>query len=125
MSTNSLEFILDLYFHDAFFFNRRPGEESDTDSSRETSSDLSFEVGPVRGANGALRRVCKQPADIDVQRFNGLLIKDQPSTDSSCDEAEIPNPPGQLVFEYFERDPPYSREPLADKVGLFLARCDF
>ncbi|KAK4744551.1 hypothetical protein SAY87_010863 [Trapa incisa] len=68
----------------------RPGEESDADSSLETSSD--------------------------IHRFNGLSIKDQPSTDSSCDEAEIPNPPGQLVFEYLACDPPYSRKPLFDKI---------
>ena len=35
---------------------------------------------------------------------------------SSSDESETCNPPGRLMFEYLERDPPYSREPLADKV---------
>ncbi|KAK4787561.1 hypothetical protein SAY86_011394 [Trapa natans] len=72
--------------------SRSLSQKSDTDSSPETSSD--------------------------VKRFNGLSIKDQPSTDRSCDEAEIPNPPGQLVFEYLACDPPYSREPLFDKISM-------
>lgn len=32
----------------------------------------------------------------------------------SCNPATVP------VFEYLERDPPYSREPLADKASLIL-----
>ncbi|OWM71153.1 hypothetical protein CDL15_Pgr011280 [Punica granatum] len=101
---------------------RRPGEESDTDSSRETSSNGSIEVGLFRGANGTLHGVYKQPTEIDVQRFNGLSLKDRPSCDSSSDEAEIPNPPGQLLFEYLERDPPYSREPLVDKISMLASK---
>lgn len=108
-------------FPHALFSDRRPGEESDTDSSQETSSDGSFEVCPVRGGNGAIRRVCREPTNVDIQRFNGLSVKDQPSSGSSCDAADTPNRAGQLVFEYLERDPPYSREPLADKVG-FIAK---
>lgn len=37
---------------------------------------------------------------------------------SSSDESDTCSPPGQLVFEYLERDPPFSREPLADKASL-------
>jgi len=32
----------------------------------------------------------------------------------SSDDSETGNPQ-DLLFEYFEQDPPYSREPLADK----------
>lgn len=34
---------------------------------------------------------------------------------SSSDENKNCNPLGQLVFEYFEHEIPYNREPLADK----------
>lgn len=35
---------------------------------------------------------------------------------SSSDESDSANSHGSLIFEYLEKDPPYSREPLADKV---------
>lgn len=43
-----------------------------------------------------------------------------PSSESSSDESDSCYRHGQLVFEYLERDPPFCREPLTDKVGLFL-----
>lgn len=69
-----------------------------------------------------------------MRRLNGLsLIDEPPSSDSSCnEEAEISNPPGQLIFEFLERELPFTREPLVDKVGphpldnsglLFLGSC--
>lgn len=42
----------------------------------------------------------------------------KPLMGSANDETEISDPPGQLIFEYFEHESPYAREPLADK-----ARC--
>ena len=42
----------------------------------------------------------------------------KPLMGSSSDETESCNPPGQLIFEYFEHETPYNREPLANK-----ARC--
>jgi len=42
----------------------------------------------------------------------------KPSTGSPSEETESSNPPGQLIFQYFEHETPYNREPLADK-----ARC--
>ncbi|KAI8561758.1 hypothetical protein RHMOL_Rhmol04G0366400 [Rhododendron molle] len=87
---------------------RRPGEESDADSSRETSSDGGSDCGAERGTNhvqGAwsLRNNMRAMA----QSFNRL----------SVDEGEISDPPGLLLFEYFESAPPFSREPLADKAS--------
>lgn len=37
----------------------------------------------------------------------------------SSDDSETGNPQ-DLLFEYFDHDPPYSREPLADKVSTSL-----
>lgn len=92
---------------------RRPGEESDADSSRETSSDGGSDCGAERGTNhvqGAwsLRKNMRAMA----QSFNRL----------SVDEGEISDPPGLLLFEYFESAPPFSREPLADKIAVLASR---
>lgn len=47
-----------------------------------------------------------------------LSLRDQhvPQDGFSSDDGESLNSQGHLLFEYLERDPPYSREPLADKV---------
>lgn len=41
----------------------------------------------------------------------------------SRDDSETGNPQDLLLFEYFEQDPPYSREPLADKASTELNLC--
>ncbi|XP_076921479.1 uncharacterized protein LOC143582901 [Bidens hawaiensis] len=66
---------------------RRAGEDSDYESSSGDGS--SYEAGG--------------PAPV--------AIKD------SDDVADIRNPPGLLVLEYFERAPPFQREPLASKIS--------
>ncbi|GER46884.1 hypothetical protein STAS_23947 [Striga asiatica] len=70
---------------------RRPGEESDANSSRDTSSDGDCESG----------------------------------TNSRDNNARVPsasNPPGLLIFEYFEKELPFHREPLADKMAKLASR---
>ena len=52
-------------------------------------------------------------------RMDGLSLRDQRGArqeDFFSDEGEYVNSQGSLLFEYLEQDPPYSREPLADKV---------
>lgn len=100
--------------------NRRPGEESDTESSRETSSDGSgSDCGTGRRANNVVQGAWSQLeiADTNVQRLMRLSLRNKPSGGSSSDESDMCNPPGQLIFEYLEHDQPFSREPLADKVS--------
>ncbi|KAG5522097.1 hypothetical protein RHGRI_034332 [Rhododendron griersonianum] len=93
------------------FMHRRPGEESDADSSRETSSDGGSECGAERGTNHA-QGAWSQRNNMHAiaQSFNRL----------SVDKGEISDPPGFLLFEYFDSAPPFSREPLADKASRFL-----
>ena len=106
-------------FHSPLFasFYRKPGDESDAESSRETSSDRSGDYGVGRGLNNVVHgsRNQKDIAEANIHSRKGVLTK--PSLGSSSDESETCNPPGRLVFEYMERDPPYSREPLADKAS--------
>lgn len=57
----------------------------------------------------------------------GESCRESSSEESTNCNAESPKQDGMrsnrqgLVFEYFERNPPYSREPLADKVNSFFS----
>ncbi|XP_007035708.2 PREDICTED: uncharacterized protein LOC18603585 [Theobroma cacao] len=104
---------------------RRPGEESDTESSRETSSDGSgSDCGTGRRANNVVQGAWSQLeiADTNVQRLMRLSLRNKPSGGSSSDESDMCNPPGQLIFEYLEHDQPFSREPLADKISVLASQ---
>ncbi|GAB2294301.1 hypothetical protein Dimus_028511 [Dionaea muscipula] len=95
---------------------RRPGEESDGDTSRETSSDGSSDLDTDRGSNyfqGAWNQ--QDLTDATVHGMQRLSMRNKPFNGSSSDEGESST--GALVFEYMEYDPPYSREPLADKIS--------
>ncbi|XP_011100815.1 uncharacterized protein LOC105178921 [Sesamum indicum] len=99
---------------------RRPGEESDATSSRETSSDGDSECGTDRGASsnqGSWSQ--KNTVGQGYSRFAG---RNNPLTESSIDGDDISNPPGLLIFEYFERELPFHREPLADKMSILASR---
>lgn len=91
---------------------RRPGEESDSDSSRATSSDGSYEPGSV----GHGPQVQENSVGSITKSFNELVLRGDPFVGDGMDEGEIRNPPGLLIFEYFERALPYHRAPLADKI---------
>ncbi|KAK1319629.1 hypothetical protein QJS10_CPB04g00925 [Acorus calamus] len=82
---------------------RRAGEESDDDSG-ESASDDACEQVQAQSVLGSLGR---------------LSLRDQPLQTGgySSDDAEASNPQGHLIFEYMERDLPYIREPLANKIS--------
>lgn len=82
----------------------RPGEESDANSSRETTSDGDSECENDRGASNS-------------RGSWGLAGRNSPPMGSSTGRDDVSNPPGLLVFEYFERELPFHREPLADKAS--------
>ncbi|XP_010424861.1 PREDICTED: uncharacterized protein LOC104710031 [Camelina sativa] len=95
---------IQIYAHPHHPFNsslqpRRPGDSSDSDF-RDSSSDIS--------------------SDSDSERVSASLhhisLRDQLLEDSSSDDGEPLSSQGRLIFEYLERDLPYIREPLADKV---------
>jgi hypothetical protein len=102
---------------------RRRGEDSDNEF-RDSSSDGSSDCEPERG----LKHIREQrnhhhlTSEIPL-RMDRLSLRDQHVAlheDFSSDEGESMNSQGSLLFEYLERDLPYSREPLADKVSLAL-----
>ncbi|GKV31405.1 hypothetical protein SLEP1_g40096 [Rubroshorea leprosula] len=103
---------------------RRPGEESDTESSRETSSDDSSDYGVGRQANNVVQGAWSQhnSADVNIHRLDIQSLKSRQFASSSSDESEICNPSDQLIFEYLEHALPFTREPLADKISFLASR---
>ncbi|XP_074320354.1 uncharacterized protein LOC141657118 [Silene latifolia] len=100
--------------------SRRPGVESD-ESSRETSSNGSSDCEIERGLkpNGVWKQ--QELADSNPQGVTGLS-RGQLLNGSSSDEGESSSSQSVLVFEYFEHDSPFIREPLADKISLLASR---
>ncbi|PKI40166.1 hypothetical protein CRG98_039418 [Punica granatum] len=98
---------------------RKPGEDSDAESSRETSSCGSSDCEAERKGKGNIDGMCSQQnfMNFNSQKMNRLALRDnKPPTSSSGDEAEVGNSPGKLVFEYLEQEQPHHRKPLYDKV---------
>lgn len=98
---------------------RRPGEESDANSSRETSTDGDSECGTYRVANDTQGSWSQK--NTSGQGYRKHAGRNNPSTESSVDGDDISNPPGLLIFEYFERELPFHREPLADKASNLVS----
>ncbi|KAI3459242.1 hypothetical protein Pfo_015905 [Paulownia fortunei] len=100
-----------------FVEQRRPGEESDANSS---SSDGDNECGNDRGAVNSQGSWNQQSTT--GQGCNRLAGRNHDFLGSSVDGGDISNPPGLLIFEYFERELPFHREPLADKISILASR---
>ncbi|XP_076881367.1 uncharacterized protein LOC143529467 [Bidens hawaiensis] len=78
---------------------RRPGEETDSDLSRTTSSESDGSYEPRVEENN----VCSIS-----KNFNNLAPRgDDYYVRNGTEESEIRNPPGHLIFEYFEHALPY------------------
>ncbi|XWS22471.1 hypothetical protein CRYUN_Cryun29cG0037900 [Craigia yunnanensis] len=102
--------------------SRQPGEDSDSDF-RDSSGDGSSDCEPERGANVLRDKRDHSLANEMSLRLDRLSMGDQQilNEDLSSDEGESVNS-RSLIFEYYERDPPYSREPLADKIADLALR---
>ncbi|CAI9774292.1 unnamed protein product [Fraxinus pennsylvanica] len=100
---------------------RRPGEESDAESSMETSSAGSSDCEADRHSKSVAdgSRNQQNLINFNSQRLNKLVLRDKSVISSSSDEAEISNSPGLPVFEYLEQEQPYNRRPLTDKMKVF------
>ncbi|CAI9778468.1 unnamed protein product [Fraxinus pennsylvanica] len=98
---------------------RRPGEESDSESSRETSSAGSSD----READKRSKSIVdvRRPHQ-NAQQPNRLSARDKFVKSSSSDEAEISNWPGLLLFEYLEQEQPHLRKPLIDKISILASQ---
>ncbi|KAL5069129.1 hypothetical protein RYX36_020016 [Vicia faba] len=96
--------------------SRQLGDDSDSDF-RDSSSDGSSDCEPARGYRE--QRDLPHLSD-DLSNLMGRLsVRNQHTLlqdGFSSDDGESINSQGYLLFEYFERDTPYGREPLADKM---------
>jgi hypothetical protein len=101
-------------------YGRRPGEDSDSEF-RDSSSDGSSDCEPERGLKYVHeQRSHHNPSTEIPHRMDSLSLREYLAVineDFSSDEGESVHSQGCLRFEYLERDLPYSREPLADKVS--------
>lgn len=99
--------------------SRQLGEDSDSDF-RDSSSDGSSDCEPERGLKYGREKNNLPHLSDDVPHWMGRLsLRDQhtlPQDGFSSDDGDSVNSQGYLLFEYLERDPPYSREPLVDKI---------
>ncbi|XP_075516570.1 uncharacterized protein LOC142551300 isoform X2 [Primulina tabacum] len=98
---------------------RRPGEESDGNSSRETSSDGDSECGTDSVANNAQ---AQNHQNATVQGHDQYAGRNNAFVGSSVYGVDITVPPDLLIFEYFAREVPFHREPLADKMSILASR---
>lgn len=95
--------------------NRRPGDESDGDSYRDSSSDHEHEkrlkYSKACGSDGNL------PLGMDCLCWREKYWNQQEG--SSSDDGDCRHSQSDLLFEYLEHDPPFVRVPLFDKVCCF------
>lgn len=100
---------------------RSAGEDSDGDYYRDSSSsDGSSDCEMEKGILPRNLQRYDHPANVVSSRIGRLSMSDEQSSGMegfSSDDGDTGNSRGCLLFEYLERDPPYSREPLADKVS--------
>ncbi|XP_022878475.1 uncharacterized protein LOC111396308 isoform X2 [Olea europaea var. sylvestris] len=99
--------------------SRRLGEESDGDYFRDSSSEGSSDCEQDRGSfnHSIEQRSYHHQTSNNACRVDPLSMRDQAYQESfSSDESDSGSSQSRLLFEYLERDQPYSREPLADKI---------
>uniref|UniRef100_A0A1J3CDG3 Uncharacterized protein n=1 Tax=Noccaea caerulescens TaxID=107243 RepID=A0A1J3CDG3_NOCCA len=82
---------------------------------KEGCSEGSSNSRLAKSSNHA--KTMQNDVDLSVSDLNRISLRDQSSAGSlSSGETEISNPQGRLLFEYLEYEPPFGREPLANKV---------
>ncbi|KAI3717528.1 hypothetical protein L1987_69210 [Smallanthus sonchifolius] len=101
--------------------SRQPAVDSDSESYRDSYSDASSDYEHERGSLHSNRH----PGNEMCRRMNQLSVNDQHHVlqeGFSSDDSDSVSTEGCLLFEYMERNQPWGREPLADKI-LDLACC--
>lgn len=103
---------------------RRPGDDSDAESSRETSSAGSSDCEAERRVKGVVDGGWGRHnlVNSNSQRLSRLSLKDKHPMSSSSDENEVYNSSGLLAYEYFEQEQPHHRRPLYDKVSSLASQ---
>lgn len=76
-----------------------------------------------RGANSIKgKRNQQNLMNATTNGFNRLSLRNDAFMESLADENETSNPPGLLIFEFLEQNPPQNRQPLTDKASILTCR---
>ncbi|KAJ0989191.1 hypothetical protein J5N97_007547 [Dioscorea zingiberensis] len=103
----------------------RPGEESDGDNCRDSSSDGSSDYDHQTPLKYSRNWNQKDFGSVSAFRMDRLSLRDNhraSQEEFSSDDGETGNSQGRLLFEYLEHNPPFTREPLADKISDLACR---
>ncbi|KAL6577642.1 hypothetical protein OROMI_009970 [Orobanche minor] len=106
------EYILNRQYLFLPLCGRRLDEESDSEYLRDSSSDGSNDSEQERVGLNYSREQPKYPQHSHKSSREQLMAFQE---GFSSDEGEDGSSHGTLLFEYLEQDPPYCREPLANK----------
>ncbi|XP_031499738.1 uncharacterized protein LOC116264006 [Nymphaea colorata] len=106
---------------------RRPGEDSDGDYYRDSSSDGSSDCEYERGMKYTREHLKRHhpgmEASLRIDRLSLMQNNASFQEGFSSDDSDVANSQSPcLLFEFLEQDPPYSREPLADKIADLARR---
>ncbi|XP_072983143.1 uncharacterized protein [Typha latifolia] len=88
--------------------SRRPGEESDGETYQDTGSDASSE-------SESEQNIIERRESLRNTSYVG-------QEDFSSDDTEAWNQQQLPIFQYLEHDPPYGRQPLADKISVLAIK---
>ncbi|XAR58397.1 hypothetical protein NMG60_11013781 [Bertholletia excelsa] len=101
---------------------RRPVEESDANSSRETNCGGSSDCEADRRAKSVMDGLLSQPnlMNLSSQQMNRHSLRERTLMNSSGNETGSSH--GKLIFEYFEYEQPHNRKPLIDKVSALASQ---
>ncbi|ONK81771.1 uncharacterized protein A4U43_C01F32710 [Asparagus officinalis] len=105
--------------------SRQPGEDSDMDCYRDSSSDGSSDSELENGLKYARdwnRSHLSNGSTFGMDRLSMRENHGPMQEGFSSDDSDTGHSQGRLLFQYLERDPPYSREPLADKVSVLASK---
>ncbi|KAG1368131.1 5-hydroxytryptamine receptor 1F [Cocos nucifera] len=98
----------------------RPGEESDGDCYKDSSSDGSSDCDNEKDLKYSRNWYRNHLARTSMLRMDRPSLREKHATLQEgvlSDDGEAGTSQGCLLFEYLEQDSPYSREPLADKAS--------
>ncbi|XP_051215770.1 uncharacterized protein [Lolium perenne] len=95
---------IQLYTDPSRLSTRHPWEESDGES---------VDTGSEHSSGTDADQLRASPLEAPCRLENGGFQRD---------DGEVHSPSTHLVYEYLERDPPYGREPLTDKVSILASK---
>ncbi|WOK93377.1 hypothetical protein Cni_G02074 [Canna indica] len=104
---------------------RRPGEESDGDSYRDSSSDVSSDYEHEKGLRYSKTWDSNHVSGSLNLRMDRLCLREKHGCyqdGSSSDDGDLGHSQPRLLFEFLEQDPPFIREPLSDKISDLARR---